>query len=264
MALRSRILPDSLLHLWLPQCVCSQPSVQQAHANTNSIGVSQVTYQATTLREYTPSDIFWIFAVQLALMWTPGRVFGRIIDTYRSAFVLYPCSILCVFSLCMTSMADGYYHIFLAQGLGFGIVAGGVFTTSMVCLGQWHVRRRSLATGIAATGSSLGKRYRDGDERATDVFSRWNCLPHILSVSYGSCWILRSYPIHSAHDWYFPVGILLPDYFEAATQELGLGCTVVRLDPTQRESIRSVHDRGFSRDVSQVRGDMIEKSTHSA
>ena len=129
---------------------------QAADVVTRSIGVFQTTYEQTFLKAYTASNISWIFTVQLSLMWIGGPFFGRITDSYGPTPILVPCSVLCVFSLCMLSLSSKYYQIFLSQGLGFGLGAGGIFTTCFVVAGQWFVKRRGLAVGIVTCGSSLG------------------------------------------------------------------------------------------------------------
>ncbi|KAE8340295.1 hypothetical protein BDV24DRAFT_175380 [Aspergillus arachidicola] len=88
------------------------------------IGIFQTTYQETLLKDYSSSDISWIFTIQLAPIWAPGSLFGLI--------------------------------IILAQGIGYGLGAGGIFTTSLVYVSQWFVKQRGLALGTTVAGSSRG------------------------------------------------------------------------------------------------------------
>lgn len=151
-----------LLYLGIPDSVSSLTLYPTAIgmsliAPPCSFGVFQTVYEETTLKSYTPSTISWIFTIQLSLMWLLSPLFGRVLDTYGPKPILIPCSILCVFSLCMLSLSSEYYQIFLSQGLGFSIGAGGIFTTSYVITGQWFVKQRGLAMGIVTCGSSLGQ-----------------------------------------------------------------------------------------------------------
>lgn len=78
----------------------------------------------------------------------------------RGAF--YPmmkigCLLQCFFLL-MLSLAklDGYYQIFLSQGLGFGIAIGLTNVPSIAVVSHHFQRRRAVAMAIVVAGASLG------------------------------------------------------------------------------------------------------------
>ncbi|KAL7924081.1 major facilitator superfamily domain-containing protein [Trichoderma austrokoningii] len=54
------------------------------------------------------------------------------------------------------SFASKVWHIFLTQGVLFGLGIGILFTATVGIIPQWFTTHRSLANGIAAAGSGLG------------------------------------------------------------------------------------------------------------
>jgi MFS family permease len=85
-----------------------------------------------------------------------GALFGRIIDTYGTHQTAIPCAVIITLSVALLSLCTEYYQIFLAQSVGFGIGAAGLYSCATISVGQWFHQRKALAMGIAAAGSSTG------------------------------------------------------------------------------------------------------------
>ncbi|PNS19955.1 hypothetical protein CAC42_7922 [Sphaceloma murrayae] len=59
-------------------------------------------------------------------------------------------------SMIAASFSTEIWHLFLSQGLCFGIGMGFLFVASVPIVPQWFTTRRSLANGIATAGSGFG------------------------------------------------------------------------------------------------------------
>lgn len=59
-------------------------------------------------------------------------------------------------SLICASFAFEIWHLFLTQGVLFGMGMGFLFVPSIAIVPQWFTTRRSMANGISACGSGLG------------------------------------------------------------------------------------------------------------
>ncbi|KAG2109860.1 major facilitator superfamily domain-containing protein [Suillus discolor] len=124
----------------------------------SAYGVFQDFYTQTYLTNFTPSAIAWIGSVNAFLILSVGIVSGRMVDQGA----LYPvmkigCLLQCFF-LFMLSLTkpDGYYQIFLSQGIGHGIAIGLTNVPSIAIVSHHFQRRRAVAMGIVVAGSSLG------------------------------------------------------------------------------------------------------------
>jgi nitrate/nitrite transporter NarK len=96
----------------------------------------------------------------------------------------------------MTSLSKTYAQIFLSQGAAYSLRAGPIFTASFVCVGQWFVKRRGFAVGLASVGSSLGGFIYPlfFDRVIADVgfvaAMRWSCI--LVEVALGVGCVLVS------------------------------------------------------------------------
>jgi hypothetical protein len=124
----------------------------------NTFGAYQIFYEADLLKNQTPSQISWIGSIQAFLLLTVGGfITGPIFDAgYLRALVLFG-SAAAVFGMIMTSICKEYWQVILAQGVVTGIGVGCMMLPSVAVMPQYFKTKRAFATGVAASGSSLGR-----------------------------------------------------------------------------------------------------------
>ncbi|KAK4937662.1 hypothetical protein LTR10_021735 [Elasticomyces elasticus] len=122
----------------------------------NCIGVFQDYYMDVPLRQYSASTVAWIPAVETFFMLACGPFAGYIFDNYGPRYLLLVGSFMHVFGLMMTSLSTEYYQFMLSQGVCSAIGACFLFSPAMACISTWFYKRRGMAIGICAAGSSLG------------------------------------------------------------------------------------------------------------
>ena len=123
----------------------------------NSFGVFQAYYTTVRLPAESASRISLIGSMQAFLLLFVGVLSGPLIDAGYMSHVLALGMCLSAFGLFMTSLCHTYWQFMLAQGIVIGIGSGCLFLPSVAVVPQWfEPKRRSLALGIVAVGSSFG------------------------------------------------------------------------------------------------------------
>lgn len=89
-------------------------------------------------------------------MLATGPLAGYIFDNYGPRYLLLVGSFLHVFGLMMTSISKEYYQFMLSQGVCSAIGASFLFNPAMGCVSTWFFKKRGMAIGLMAAGSSLG------------------------------------------------------------------------------------------------------------
>lgn len=102
------------------------------------------------------SSIAWIGSLQSFLLMLFGVVTGPLFDAGYFRYLITYGNIMLPFGLMMISISTKFWHLILAQGVCVGLASGTLFVPSVAILPQYFQKRRGLANGIAASGSSIG------------------------------------------------------------------------------------------------------------
>ena len=121
-----------------------------------SFGTFQAYYEGHILSARTTSDISWIGSSSTTLLIVTGSLAGPLFDRgYLKPLMTMGC-FLQILGFMMLSLADQYHQIVLAQGICYGIGAGLVFVPGLSFVIDSFTKRRAIAVGITASGSSFG------------------------------------------------------------------------------------------------------------
>ncbi|KAJ7126212.1 major facilitator superfamily domain-containing protein [Mycena epipterygia] len=142
-------VPDGGLTAWMT--VAGSRLLFSTFGYLYSFGVYQDFYTLEYLSNHSPSSIAWIGSFQLMMPFALGIISGKLFDKGHFHAVEIAGGVIFTFSLFMLSLAKPFH-----QGLGMGIGLGLTFVPAVSITSHHFAKRRSLATGIALSGSSVG------------------------------------------------------------------------------------------------------------
>lgn len=140
---------------WL-QVLCSFFVFFNTWGIINAFGIYQAYYETGLLSSSTPSEISWIGSISAFLLMLVGSVAGPIYDKGYVHELLGVGSFLIVLGQMMLSLCNSYWQVILAQGVSIGIGTGLIFVSGVAILSTYFSTKLATATGIAASGSSIG------------------------------------------------------------------------------------------------------------
>lgn len=122
----------------------------------NSFGVLAEYYQTDLLPGTSSSALAWISSLQYGLLFMTGLFCGRLFDAGLMRPVLAFGMALFVVTQMLLSLCTKYWHFILCQGIGEGIALGITFSLAICPATHWFNKKRGLAFGVIAAGSSIG------------------------------------------------------------------------------------------------------------
>lgn len=152
------------------------------------------------LTSVSASDISWIGSIQSFLLFVGGLAAGPLFDHGYLRSLIYVGSFLVVFGMMMTSTSYLYWHVVLAQGIVVGFGCACFFIPSVAIVRLYFGKRRALAMGVAASGSSIGKYNNSTVKLYKTHHCRRGHLSHRFSTTATKAWVCLGNPRSCFYD----------------------------------------------------------------
>lgn len=146
--------PDGGVVAWTQACL-GHLVIFTTWGFINSFGLFQ-SYYVNNMQLGSPSAVAWIGTIQVWILFNVGTLSGRATDAgyFKLTFILG--AIIACLGMFMLSLCTQYWQVFLAQGVCVGLGFGMVFVPSLALVSTYFLKKRSIALGIAVTGSATG------------------------------------------------------------------------------------------------------------
>lgn len=197
--------PDGGLWAWL-QVVAALFCNFNSWGVVNAFGVYQEYYQQTLLKDESPFRISWIVSLSGSLLLFGTNFFGGFVDLGYMKHIAFLGCFLQFAALMLLSWSKTYAEVILTQGLFSGIISSMLFLLSISTVAPYFSKKRPLAIGLGASGSSLGGTV-------------YSSIARKLITSVGFGWSTR-----------------IIAFIQLATTFIMFLCIRRRLPPTQRKA----------------------------
>lgn len=96
------------------------------------------------------------FALSLMINGLLGIVMGGLTDKLGPRIILTICGLITGAGYLLMSQMNELWQLYLFYGVVVGIGMGGIWVPLLSTIARWFIKRRSLMTGIALTGTGVG------------------------------------------------------------------------------------------------------------
>jgi len=122
----------------------------------NTCGTYQAYISTHQLAGIDDSQIGWIFSLYTFLAFFGGILLGPFFDMKGPRLLIALGSVSLLLGTFTLAESTQYWHFMLTYGVLCGLGTSLIFTPAVASVAHFFARRRGLATGLAATGGSVG------------------------------------------------------------------------------------------------------------